>query len=128
MPATLDQLDEIKERLGCSLPADYRTFLIQGGSLDEFLGVDFLQLLPVDRLLPMNDAAQIQSRFPGAFVIGGNGSREMLAYDFRDGQGGLVLLDITAPNWSSAIPQAENFTVFMDQFPCRGWYFGDDAE
>lgn len=128
MPATNEQIEHIERYLGHSLPADYRAFLLERGSLNEFLGEDFVQLFPADQLLPMNDAGQILQRFPGALVIGGDGSRETLAYDFRDGQGSLVLLDITAANWSSAIPQAQSFTAFLNQFPSRGWYFGDDTK
>jgi len=79
--------------------------------------------LPIDDVIPVNDACEIQRRFPGAIVIGSDGSREMLAYDFRQGQSPLVLLDITTQDWSDAVYQAISLTALPAQLPERGWLF-----
>src|SRR5262245_6981731 len=125
--ATDAQIIALESRFGYSLPLDYRNFLSTQGSLREFVGECFLDLMPIDQIVPNNEAGDIQERFPGASVIGGDGSRELLTYDFREGRGSLVLLDITAEDWSAAIPQAPNLTAFLEQFPVRGWSFSDDA-
>ena len=127
-PATEAQVSALEARFGYALPLDYRHFLTTQGSLREFIGECFLDLMPVDQIVPINEAGEIQERFPGALVIGGDGSRELLTYDFRGERGSLVLLDITAEDWSAAIPQAPSLTAFLEQFPVRGWYFGNDTE
>jgi hypothetical protein len=64
------------------------------------LPIPTYKLLTVDDVITVNEAGEIQRRFPRALVIGSDGSREMLAYDFRQGQSPLLLLDITAQDWS----------------------------
>ena len=63
--------------------------------------------------------------YPGAKigVIGGNGAREMLTYDFRQAQPPLVLIDISAGSWSDALYQAPSLTALLAQLPGRGWSF-----
>jgi hypothetical protein len=55
--------------------------------------------------------------------MGSDGSREVLAYDFRKLQSPLVLLDITAQDWSDAVYQASSLTALLAQPPERGWLF-----
>jgi len=83
----------------------------------------YVQIGPIDDVIPVNKAGDIQRRFPGALVIGSDGSREMLAYDFRQGQSPLVLLDLTAQDWSDAVYQASLLTALLAQLPERGWLF-----
>jgi len=125
MAASESQIAEIERRFGVRLPDDYRRFLLTRGSMSEFLppANSYLQIGPVDDVIPVNDAGDIQRRFPGALIIGSDGSREMLAYDFRQGHSPLVLLDITAEDWSDAIYQALSLTALLAQLPERGWLF-----
>ena len=83
--ASEDQIAEIECRFGVRLPDDYRRFLLTRGSMSEFLppANSYVQIGPIDDVIPVNKAGDIQRRFPGALVIGSDGSREMLAYDFR---------------------------------------------
>lgn len=82
---------------------------------------DCLMVDPVEKIIEINEAGEIQDRFPGAVVIGGDGSRELLTYDFRQEPPVLVLLDITAEDWSDALYQASSLTELLRQFPDRGW-------
>jgi hypothetical protein len=43
----------------------------------------------------------------------------MLAYNFRQGQSPLVLLDLTAQDWSDAVYQASSLTALLAQLPER---------
>jgi len=107
------------------LPDDYRRFLLTRGSMSEFLppADSYVQIGPIDDVIPVNKAGDIQRRFPGALVIGSDGSREMLAYDFRQCQSRLVLLDLTAQDWSDAVYQASSLAALLAQLPERGWLF-----
>jgi hypothetical protein len=122
---TRAKIEEIERRLEVRLPNDYSRFLLTRGSMNERISPAncSLQIYPVDDVIPINEAGEIQDRFPGALVIGGDGSREMLAYDFRQSESSLVLLDITAEDWSDAVYQASSLTALLAQLPERGWFF-----
>lgn len=122
-----DVLARAEHRFGVRFPQDYRDFLAMDGSASGFVppADDFLVINAVEDLVPVNEAGEIQDRFPGAVVIGGDGSREMLAYDFRRQPPALVLLDVSAPDWSSAIRQASSLTDLLARFPGSGWTWDD---
>lgn len=80
----------------------------------------------LDELIGINEAGEFQRRFPGALVIGGDGSRELLAYDFRQDTPSLVALDVSAENWSSAIHQAASLSALLTQFPHTGWKWDEN--
>lgn len=125
MAASEAHIEEIERHFGVRLPEDYRHFLLTRGTMGEFLppANPYVAIYPVDEIVGMNVAGLIQDRFPDAVAIGGDGSREMLTYDFRQGSPPLVLLDITAEDWSAAIYQAPSLTVLLEQLPERGWLF-----
>ena len=115
----------VEQHFGLRIPNDYRHFLLTRRSMDGLVppADSYLSIHPIESVIGNNEAGGIQQRFPGALVIGGDGSREMLTYDFRQSPPPLLLLDITAPDWSSGIYQAPSLTVFLAQFPDRGWLF-----
>jgi hypothetical protein len=125
MGANEQDIAAVERRFGLRIPDDYRHFLLDRGSMDEFVtpADGYLKIDPIETVIGNNEAGGIQERFPGALVIGGDGSREMLTYDFRQDPPPLLLLDITAPDWSSGIYQAPSLTVFLARFPDRGWCF-----
>lgn len=126
MVASEAQIAEAERHFGVRFPADYREFLLTRGKISEFLpppARPFVTIDAIEEIVSLNAAGFIQERFPGAVVIGGDGSREMLTYDFRQDPPSLVLLDITAEDWSDAISQAASLTALLKQLPERGWLF-----
>jgi hypothetical protein len=125
MPASEAQIAEVERHFGMQLPDDYRRFLLTRGAVKEFFppAKAFVEIYPVEEIIPVNEAGFIGERFPGAMVIGGDGSRVMLIYDFRRDPPPLVLLDITAEGWSDAIHQATSLTTLLKQLSDRGWLF-----
>ncbi len=123
MGADAEQIALIERHFAVRLPEDYRRFLAGQGSAEGFVppARDYLVLFPVGQLVDFNQAGEIQQRFPGAMVIGGDGSREMLVYDFREDPPPLVLLDITAEGWPAALYQAPSLSVLLERFPRSGW-------
>jgi cell wall assembly regulator SMI1 len=126
MIASEAKITHVERHFGVRFPDDYRKFLLTHGGMDEFVqpARTYVVIHAIDELIPINEAGLIQERFPRAVVIGGNGSREMLTYDFRDAEPSLVLLDITAEDWSAALYQAPSLTALLAQLPERGWLFG----
>jgi hypothetical protein len=125
MAASEAQVAEVEHHFGVRFPDDYRRFLLTRGAMGEFLppANPYVTIYPLEEIIPVNEAGSIQDRFPGAIVIGGDGSREMLTYHFRQDQPSLVLLDIAAENWSAAIHQASSLTALLAQLPQCGWLF-----
>ncbi|MDX2561243.1 SMI1/KNR4 family protein [Streptomyces sp. TX20-6-3] len=125
-----DRIAQVEHHFGVRFPQDYRDFLGTTGSLSRFVppADDFLVIDALDELIGNNEAGEFQRRFPGAVVIGGDGSRELLVYDFRQDTPPLVTLDVSAEDWSSAIRQAPSLTAFLEGFPRTGWNWGDDTE
>jgi hypothetical protein len=125
MGASEAQIIKVEQYFGVRFPDDYRRFLTTQGSMASFVppAGDYLTVHPVNQVIGINQAGSIPERFPGAVVIGGDGGREMLAYDFRDDPPALVLLDITAEGWPAALYQAPSLTALLEQFPQRGWSF-----
>ena len=129
MTAIDEQIEQVERRFGVQLPEDYRLFLRSRTGMSQFVppADDYLMLDSADELIDINEAGEFQERFPGSLVIGGDGARELLTYDFRQSPPPLVLLDTAASDWSAAIPQAPSLTVFLDQFPETGWIWGGDS-
>ncbi|HXA60911.1 MAG TPA: SMI1/KNR4 family protein [Streptosporangiaceae bacterium] len=123
MVASEAQVRDVEQHFGVRFPDDYRRFLATQGSMGRSVPPvnDCLMVDPVEKIIEINEAGEIQDRFPGAVVIGGDGSRELLTYDFRQEPPVLVLLDITAEDWSDALYQASSLTELLRQFPDRGW-------
>ncbi|WP_037622805.1 SMI1/KNR4 family protein [Streptomyces aureus] len=127
MSSNDDQIAQAERRFGVRFPEDYRHFLATEGSIAWFVppADDFLMINATAELIEVNEAGDFQERFPGSVVIGGDGSREMLTYDFRQEPPPLVLLDVSAQDWSSAIHQATSFSALLEQFPETGWKWGE---
>jgi SMI1 / KNR4 family (SUKH-1) len=125
MAASEAQIAEVEHHFGVRLPDDYRHFVRTRGTMGEFLppANSYVTIYPIEEIISVNESAFIRERFPGAVVIGGDGSRERLTYDFRNPQPRLVLLDIAAEDWSEAIHQASTLTTLLAQLPVRGWLF-----
>ncbi|MET7854919.1 SMI1/KNR4 family protein [Streptomyces avermitilis] len=129
MSSNDDEIAHAERRFGVRFPEDYRHFLATEGSIARFVPPvdDFLMINAIAELIEVNEAGDFQERFPGSVVIGGDGSREMLTYDFRQEPPRLVLLDVSAQDWSSVIHQATSFSALLEQFPETGWKW-DESE
>ncbi|MGW8797342.1 SMI1/KNR4 family protein [Streptomyces sp. NPDC055775] len=129
MSSNDDQIAQAEDHFGVRFPEDYRHFLAREGSMARFVppADDFLMINALTELIEVNEAGDFQERFPRSVVIGGDGSREMLTYDFRQEPPSLVLLDASAQDWSSAIQQATSFSALLEQFPETGWKW-DESE
>jgi hypothetical protein len=126
MIASEAKIGHVEHHFGVRFPDDYRASLLTRGGMDEFVrpASTYVVIHAIDEVIPINEAGSVQERFRRAVVIGGNGAREMLTYDFRSAEPPLVLLDITAEDWSAALYQAPSLTALLAQLPERGWLFG----
>ncbi|MGW1818989.1 SMI1/KNR4 family protein [Streptomyces sp. NPDC002125] len=127
MSSNDDPIVQVEHHFGVRFPQDYRDFMGTTGSMSRFVppAGDFLVIDALDDLIGSNEAGEFQNRFPGAVVIGGDGSRELLTYDFRRDPPPLVTLDVSAEDWSSAIHQAASLSALLEHFPRTGWKWDD---
>ncbi|MER7682142.1 SMI1/KNR4 family protein [Streptomyces sp. NPDC096934] len=84
MNSNEDQIAQVEQHFGVQFPQDYRDFLGTTGSLSQFVppADDFLVIDSLAELIDINRAGEFQKCYPGAVVIGGDGSRELLVYGF----------------------------------------------
>lgn len=78
---TTDALDHLEQRFGVKLPASYRDYIATHGAGPMESHPDwYVELHSPETLAAVNQAPWLP---PGLSLIGGDGSREHLALDFR---------------------------------------------
>jgi hypothetical protein len=113
---TPHDIETAEQQLGAiRFPEDYRRWLLEHNGVEGWYGEVFLVLYSVADVVSVTRAAEAEERLPGVVVIGSDGSREVVALDFRSSTPPVVLLDITAEGWDDVLPQAASFSEFMDQ-------------
>ncbi|WP_277213363.1 SMI1/KNR4 family protein [Isoptericola croceus] len=122
------RIDAAQQVLGFDLPQDYRDFLLTQNGREWWTDSgEFVQLYPLDILLELSETIAtdggLRTTHPGLVVIGGDGSREVLAYDTRRARPPLVLVDLTSNGWHEALFQANSLTEFLRDVEIRGWDF-----
>jgi cell wall assembly regulator SMI1 len=123
MGSSTEAIRRVEQQLGISFPQDYKDFVVDDSMATGRWSStgDYLMLDPLDDLAGINEAAELASRLPDAVIIGGDGSRELLVYDFRQQPPPLLLVDGWAESWTDGILQAESLTALLGQFHEQGW-------
>jgi SMI1 / KNR4 family (SUKH-1) len=98
--------------LGLFLPSDLRQALHSRNGSEQWHGDIFLMMYGTPALIEVN---QETDRFPGFLVFGSDGSREMIGYDLRCSPPPVVMLDVTAEDWSEALLQADSLPDFLER-------------
>ncbi|MFF3251166.1 SMI1/KNR4 family protein [Actinacidiphila glaucinigra] len=123
MGSSPEAIGRVEQKLGVHFPQDYKDFVAdEPGTTGRWSSTgDYLMLDPLNDLPGINEAAELASRLPGAVIIGGDGSRELLVYDFRQAAPPLLLVDGWAESWADGTLQAESLTALLGQFHEQGW-------
>jgi hypothetical protein len=100
--------------LGIRFPQDYRTFMQQHTGIEADYGGSYLVLYAVEDLAEVNSGYGA-GEHAGLVLIGSDGGGEGVAYDFRQPQPPLFLVNFVSIGWDEAVRQAESFTDFMAQ-------------
>lgn len=83
-PASEEAIQEFKQLSGLELPADYITFLKKSNGGEGLVGKNaYLILWPVEQLINLNKAYQVEEYIPGLLFIGSDGGGEAIALDTR---------------------------------------------
>jgi len=103
--------------LGLKLPADYERFLRERNDLDEASpGSMHLDLWSLDQVVELNaDEAYgyMRQSCPGILLVGSDGASEMLAYDTRQTEPALYLVNAVSADWREACWQAHSLDELL---------------
>ncbi len=119
---TFDELvDAVESQYGITLPDDYVSFLPNAHDPISLQGDGFVNLWDVNRVLNDNRDLPQRGSHPGLMVVGTDGSRELIGFDFRKTPPPVVLADISSAGWSDAFFQADSFSTFLDRLKASGF-------
>jgi len=79
-PIAQDALDASGQALGITWPDDYRSYMLEAGGGEGWIGDGYLALWPANELVETN-LAVIKDFAPNLVGIGTNGGGELFAYD-----------------------------------------------
>jgi hypothetical protein len=106
------------DALPFALPDDYKEFLELFNGYCGFLGTSYVHWHPFEELLESNEAYEMQSWWPGMFMIGTDGGGEGHAIN---SSGQYLQFDMTGDLLELL---ANNFDDFVDHFYSYDW--GED--
>ena len=115
-PVTDHEIRAAEQRLGVAeigFPDDFVTWLKVTNGTAGWYGEVYLTLFALDEIVAVTEAAEPAGRLPGFVAIGGDGSRERFAFDFRTTPPPIVMVDVTAAGWDDGVLQALTFDQFM---------------
>jgi hypothetical protein len=111
-------LEQLKSVAPIELPESYLSFLSQSNGGEGPLPVQpyWLQLYSAEEVIEIEKSETFHAFFPGFFVIGGNGSGEAIALDFRAAEPyPLVAFDMTNSSLAESVRLvAKSFDEAMD--------------
>jgi hypothetical protein len=106
--------DEIENKIGFLLPADYKFYLENYQEYEEFDGPQLVNLWDCDELLTINNDTGIFSNLPFTLGIGNNLSSEFIAIEFvDDNKYRVVLSPLIDLNKQYHIEIGNSFTDFF---------------
>src|SRR5579859_1697783 len=82
-PASQTSLHQFEAEARAHLPEDYVQFLQRCNGGEGFIGKAYLILWPVEELVKMNKAYEVEEYASGVLIFGSNGGGEAFAFDMR---------------------------------------------
>jgi cell wall assembly regulator SMI1 len=110
-PATDIQIKDLENKLVCTLPQDYKEFLMTTNGFDGFIGEFYAVFESVDKILECTKES-CSEFFPWAIYIGTNGNLEMFVMDKRTNPYTYGLLPFIADD-DDFIPLSDDFGKFI---------------
>lgn len=118
------RLNAVEGELGCRFPEAYRVYMVEH---DGFLGSGpsgaYVDVWPIHHLAYMNQGSPQRELHPDLVLIGSDGSRELIGFDFRFELVGIVLVQISSYGWEDTVRQADSFPEFLQMVKETGYRF-----
>lgn len=113
-PASDDVIQKFEQSSGLLLPDDYVAFLRESNGGEGFIGENaYLILWPVEQLLELNTAYQVQEYAPGLLFFGSDGGGEAYAFDTRMAELPVVSVPFVGMGHSLVRRIAPTFSAFL---------------
>lgn len=129
--ATDARIQEAEVTVGARFPSDYRQFLLEEDGREFWTadGAAFVQLYSLEEVLSLFEVIESpdgqRATHEGLVFIGGDGGGEGLAFDLRQPEPPLVLVNYASAGWHEGCFQASTFTAFLARVERDGWSFED---
>lgn len=119
-PTDLSTISEFETRSGTQLPTSYKTFLLEANGGAGFIGENAYAILwPIEDLVELNDAYQIDQYARGLLLIGSDGGGEGLALDLRSETMPVVAVPFVGMSLELVEPMAASFATFFEDLSNR---------
>lgn len=115
-PVGLSALQAFQKAAAFHLPQDYVEFLQRTNGGEGLIGQNaYVILWPVEDLLEMNRAYQVDEYAPGLFIFGSDGGGEAFAFDRRSDKMPVVSVPFVGMDLSLIQPLGSGFQAFLEE-------------
>jgi len=121
-PATVSAISDFEAESGIKLPDEYIQFLKRTKGGCGFVGSNYVDMYPVDKLNEYNRGYGVAEFAPELLLFGSNGGGEALAFDRRYDKWPVVMVPFIPLDIREAVRIAPSFATFFDSLakspPC----------
>jgi hypothetical protein len=118
-PASDTDVQAFEANSGINLPLEYLLFLKRKNGGRGFVGANYLEMYPIEKLIEYNHYYDVDEYAPELFLFGSNGGREGFAFDRRPPIWPIVMVPFVPLDIREAIPVAPTFAAFFDTLSSR---------
>jgi cell wall assembly regulator SMI1 len=112
-PSSEEDIVSLEKAIGVKLPEDYRSFLLNRGGGEGFIGEQYLILWSADQIISYNGDYETETYAPGLLLIGSSGGGEGFAFDLRKQCNDIVAVPFVGMSLNDANSIAQSFTEFL---------------
>src|SRR2546422_544384 len=112
-PATENAVSDFQRRSAVQLPQQYLDFLRVSNGAEGFIGNKYVIFWPIEELLELNEAYQVDDYAPGLFLFGSSGGGEAYAFDTRSSMS-VVKIPFVGMDLRAALHVAPTFNTFIE--------------
>ena len=107
-------VEQIEREFDCTLPADYRRYLVQVGGGEALAPESYTGLWSAAGVITLNRRLKIPWNFPHLLGIGNDG---FLTYviDFRGQQPVIASLGLSSSTWDDVVTESDTFAEWLER-------------
>ncbi|OJX39880.1 MAG: hypothetical protein BGO78_13985 [Chloroflexi bacterium 44-23] len=109
------QLKTLSLSLTHPLPDDFISFMKFSNGAIGMMGINYLEIVKAEELIPFNRDYSVESDAPGLFIFGTDGGGEAYGFDFREQDPVVVEVPFIGMDWEVAIRKGDNFLDFLQK-------------
>jgi hypothetical protein len=118
-PASDSDIQAFEAESGIKLPPEYVLILKRMNGGCGFVGANYLDMYPVEKLIEYNRGYGANKYAPELFLFGSNGGGEGFAFDRRQPDWPVVMVPFIPLDIHEAVMVASNIAVFFDTLSGR---------